>query len=759
MVKMAYAPLPKLVPINASNMCPNNMAKIPLSEVSYIAKRSITYRVTQYYKMQCYLQVLQSDPVKRLFNQPNIIIKTIPLNSVAELDKDIFDNKKNGMNTMTLKPPAISIVPVRIPDEEREDANLLPSKIEDKKSEIALLPVKKKLCGHYEPCENIICDVMVQQYVDDDRVSPMLAVNIEEEEINAPVGKHCKNEYCDALSIDHNRCRRASIKLYRCDKSRACDICGITLEGRKSRIYHRNCTRKDEYRHNNIDRVHLLKERMRERELQILEITKMKRNDYSDPAKAMEILRKNEEIIIIPKTTPSQQPIITITSIPTTQSIDTNASNAQPIKINSQGNNFANIFGSVPFTISPQNTSCPIESKTQSINQVGFSNLQQSYVTSTSTPTSVPVSSVPVATSAPASSSQNQYVRLATCLSQTTNIQSLSINNWVVSPPHILTTPIQAKPFSTPIRVVPITNLITAPSLLHRTQGIPKFCIMAENVTPMIISNPPSLQPAATVTANAVSTSTTTTAVISNTITTTQQKDASKVPIQHYSIQKLQGEKILKRKKTFFCDYCSKHFSTDWYFKMHIAKHKGVKLFFCNLCDESFSNKYDMKKHMTKQHSSQKDMFTTHRSKEFSCNKCDYVCKSFIFFKNHIKTHATLNSDKVNIKVRKQKLKSSEEKVNHTTSVHDSNRKDMKELSLDEKDTSNNLKSKNKVSVVETTQDNVKSFQNIVVKNDDDIDLKTINENDSAKLNGFTFVSIEKSLDPKNYKPESIITS
>lgn len=702
--------------------------------------------------------MLQSDPVKRLFNQPNIIIKTIPLSSVAELDKDIFD-KRNGMNATTPKPPAISIVPVRIPeDEEREDANLLPSKTEDKKSEIALLPVKRKLCGHYEPCENIICDVMVQQYVDNDRVSPMLAVNIEEEEINAPVGKHCKNEYCDALSIDHNRCRRASIKLYRCDKSRACDICGITLEGRKSRIYHRNCTRKNEYRHNNIDRAHLLKERMRERELQILEIAKMKRNDYSDPAKAMETLRKNEEIIIIPKTTPSQQPIITITSVPVSQSIGTNASNAQPIKINSQGNNFANIFGSVPFTISSQNTSCPIESKTQPINQVGFSNLQQkSYVTSASTPTSVPAS---VATSA--SSLQNQYVRLATCLSQTTNIQPLSINNWVVSPSHVLTTtPIQAKPFLTPIRVVPITNLITAPSLLHRTQGIPKFCIMAENVTPVTIPNSPSLQPAATVAANAANTATTTTAVTtSNTTTTTQQKDASKVPIQHYSIQKLhKGEKILKRKKTFFCDYCSKHFSTDWYFKMHIAKHKGVKLFFCNLCDESFSNKYDMKKHMTKQHSSQKDMFTTHRLKEFACNKCDYVCKSFIFLKNHIKTHATLNSDKANIKVRKQKLKSSEEKINHATSAHDSNRKDTKEIScLDETDTPSNL-NKNKVSVVETTQDNVKSFQNIAVKNDDDIELKTINENDSAKMNGFTFVSIEKSLDPKNYKPESIITS
>lgn len=714
--------------------------------------------------MQCYLQVLQSDPVKRLFNQPNIIIKTIPLSSVTELDNDIFDNKRNGMNATTLKPPSISIVPVRIPDEERDDANLLPSKIEDKKSEIALLPVKKKLCGHYEPCENITCDVMVQQYVDNDRVSPMLAVNIEEEEINAPVGKHCKNEHCDALSIDHNRCRRAKIKLYRCDKSRVCDICGITLEGWKSRIYHRNCTRKDEYRHNNVDRAHLLKERMRERELQILEIAKMKRNDYSDPAKAIETLRKNEEIIIIPKTAPSQQPIITITSVPTTQSIGTNVSNAQPIKINSQGNNFANIFGNVPFTISSQNTSQntsrPIESKTQPINQAGFSNLQQkSYVTSTSTPTSVPVS---VATSAPASSSQNQYVRLATCLSQTTNIQPLSINNWVVSPSHVLTTtPIQAKPFLTPIRVVPITNLITAPSLLHRTQGIPKFCIMAENVvTQTTIPNPSPLQPAAAIAANAANTATTTTAVTtSNTTTTTQQKDALKVPIQHYSIQKLhKGQKILKRKKTFFCDYCSKHFSTDWYFKMHVAKHKGVKLFFCNLCDESFSNKYDMKKHMTKQHNSQKDMFTTHRSKEFACDKCDYACKSFTFFKNHIKTHATLNSDKADIKVRRQKLKFSEEKINHTTSIHDSNRKDTKEINC--QDTPSNLDKNKVVSVVETTtQDNVKIFQNITDKNNDDIDLSMINENNSAKMNGFSLVSIEGSLDPKNYKPESIITS
>lgn len=706
--------------------------------------------------------MLQSDPVKRLFNQPNIIIKTIPLNSVSsELDKNVFD-KRNGMNATTLKPSAISIVPVVIPDEERDDANLLPSKIENKKSEIALLPVKRKLCGHYESCENIVCDVMVQQYVDNDRVSPILAVNIEEEDINAPVGKHCKNRYCDALSIDHNRCRQASVKLYRCDKYRECDICGIMLEGWKSRMYHRNCTRKDEYRHNNVDRAHLLKERMRERELQILEVAKMKRNDYSDPAKAMETLQKNEEIIIIPKTAPNQQPIITITSVPTTQSFGTNASNTQPVKINSQAN-FANIFGSLPFTIS-QNTLRPIESKTQPINQVGFPNLQQksNIVTPTSTPTSVPASvATSVSTSVP--SSQKQYV-LATCSPQTTTIQPLTISNWVISPSQVITTtPIQAKPFLTPIRVVPITNLITAPSLLHRTQGIPKFCIMAENVvtTPVTVSNPPPLQPVAATVATTVNTVTTATAVTtSNTTTTTQQKDTSKVPIQHYSIQKLHKEqKTFRKRKTYFCDYCWKYFATDWYFKMHIAKHKGVKNFFCNFCDESFSNKYDMKKHKTKQHNSQEEMFTTQQSKEFACNKCDYVSKSFAFFKNHIETHATLNSDKADAKLKGQKLRSSEEKINHTTSIHDPNKRDMKEISG--QDTPNNL-NKNKVNLVidTTTEDNKSSVcQTVIVKHEDDIDLSMIEENTSAKMNGFTLVSVEESLDPKNYKQESIIMS
>ncbi|EZA52579.1 hypothetical protein DMN91_001936 [Ooceraea biroi] len=705
---MAYTSLSKFIPIDTSNMCPINMAKPTLSEV------------------------LQSDPVKRLFNQPNLIIKTIPLKLSTEANKNLFGNGKNGMNITLLnniKQPEISIVPVRITDEEREDANLLPSKIEDKKSEIALIPIRKKVCGHYEPCENIICDVIVQQYVDQNGASPMLATNIDEEEINAPVAKHCKNERCDALSIDHNRCRRATIKLHRCDKSRTCDICGTTLKGWRYvyRIYHKSCRRKDEYRHNNVDRLHLLRERMRERELQILEIAKTKRNDYSDPVRAMEILRQNDELIIIPKTIPSQ-PSIIITSV-STQSIGSNPPvNAQPVDANnSRGSNFTKIESApIPSRSNAMSDSAlrPEESKAQPISQMRFPNLQQnSYVTCT------PTTAV---TTAPAAvvSSQNQYIHLiapsqittstmttTTTISTTTTTittsttattaQSLTINNWVVSPSHVLTTtPIQPKSFLTPIRVLPITNLITAPSLLHRTQGIPKFCIMTNNLLkPVAISNPPPQQPV-------VAAATT----VPNT-NVAQQRVIIKVPIQH-NPQKRQMPKKTPKKKSFFCVYCSKHFSTDWYFKMHVARHEE-KPFSCCFCDKSFSNKLAMKKHVTIQHTGQ----------NFACGKCDYVGKSLISFDSHVKTHATSCSDEEN----KMKKLKQENETNCTTN--------------DDKVCING----------ETVQHDAESLESARVKENADKKLSAINGNNSQKTNGFSFVSVK--MDPENFEKEAVIIS
>ncbi|TGZ48634.1 Zinc finger protein [Temnothorax longispinosus] len=545
---MAYAPLStssRLLSIDTmSNICPNNVIKPTLSEV------------------------LQSDSVKRLFNQPNLVIQTISSKPLAESDNNMFWHKRNGMNTTSncTRPSEISIFPVRTADEEKEDDNLLPSKIEHKKSEIALLPIKKKSCGHYEPCENIVCDVTLQQYVDKDGMSPMLALSIEEDEINAPVEKHCKNENCDALSIDHNRCRRALIKL------------------------HRNCTRKKEYVHNNVDRSHLQKERMRMRELQILEIARMKKHNYSDLATTIETLRRNEELIIIPQKV-SSQPIVITTSVSSTQLTSSNLITAQPIKINSQITKATNIFGSVPLMVSSQNTV-----------------ISGNTLHSESKP--------------------------------------ITINNLIISPSHILsTTAAQPKTFLAPIRVVPIANLISPPSLLHRTQGIPKFCIVTENLTPVAIPKSPSVQPASA-------------AADITPVTSTKQVNASKLLIRNPISKVRKTPKSMKAKKSFFCVYCSKNITTDWYFKMHIAKHRGEKLFFCNSCDESFSNNYDMKKHIINQHTSQK---------ELACDKCNYTSTSLATFKSHVQTHAICSRNKADVQSKKQRKLSeelSEDKIN-----------------------------------------------------------------------------------------------
>jgi len=698
--------------------------------------------------------------VKRLFNQPNLTIKTVPLNLSTKFNKDIFVNNKNGMSALSnnTKQSEISILPIRT-DEEKEDFNFLPSKIEDKKSEIALVPVRKKICGHYEPCENIVCDVTVQQYVDENGVSPMLATNIEEEEIDAPVTKHCKNEHCDALSIDHNRCRRALIKLHKCDKSRICDICGTTLKGWRHvyRIYHKDCKPKDEYRHNNVDRIHLLRERMRERELQILEIARTKRNDYSDPTRALEILQKNKELIIIPKTRSSQQPIA-ITSV-STQSISSNLSNAQLIDANSRRNNFTNI-GNVP-VLSQSNTMSENakrleESKIQPMNQMRFSNLQQnSYVTCTVTCTTV------TPTLAPASivSSQNQYIHLATptqittaksitttisttttttttvTTTTTSTIQPLTINNWVMSSSCVLTTtPIQPKPFLAPIRVLPITNLITAPSLLHRTQGIPKFCIMTDNLLKQVtIPNPSSQQSAAVNASN----------------NSAQQKVVIKVPIQ-YNPQKQQIPKKIPKKKNFVCIYCSKHFSTDWYFKMHVARHEE-KPFSCHFCNKSFSNKFDMRKHVT----------TQHADEDFTCTKCNYVCKSSISLKNHIKAirnhvkmHATSYSNEVN---KLKKLKKEDETNCIMKTAYDLNGECTKIKSADSPSDICINDNKNKVCINgKTIDDDAGLLESVHMKKHHDEMLLTINGNNSEKPNGFNFVSVKE--EPEDFKKE-IVTS
>ncbi|XP_017796658.1 PREDICTED: uncharacterized protein LOC108577938 [Habropoda laboriosa] len=553
MVKMAHASLPNIIckPINTTRMCPTDF-NTTISDV------------------------LQSEPVKRLFNQPNIIIKAIPIKieTSSASNKNVPVNKTNNIGSNLSKPKQseLSVIPLQIDQEGNiEDENLLPSKKQGK-SEITLVPIKKekKPCGHYESCENIVCDVAVQQYADHDGLSPMLAFNIEDNEISAPVSKHCANAKCDALSIDHDRCRRAVIRLNRCNQSTACDICGIALKTQRSRVHHKNCKRRTEYRHNEINGAQILKERMREREIQMIEASKAKKNDYMDPVTgynlAMETLKNNEELIIIPKSVPQQQqqqqqqqPTISITSVSTNQST---------LQINNGRNVFGKFLPTFPIVVPQQSivlgkTQCFNENSITAPIQVALSNSLNGPLITTS-------STVP----------QSPYVTF-TAQSNTHQIQ---VNDLLLPQSQIVTTPIQPKPLLTPIRVVPITNLITQPSLLHQIQGIPKFCIMPDNtVPPLTITSPQPIQPATPVPKVDIP---------SEQIEATPQKKKK---------EKSKKKRKLK-KKDLKCNYCLKSFSTDWYFKMHVAMHEGEKRFCCKICYQTCSNRYDLKTHMLEEH-------------------------------------------------------------------------------------------------------------------------------------------------------------
>lgn len=504
-----------------------------------------------------------------------------------------MDSVKRDSINNNPKQPEIPLALVNMSDGEPEDPNLLPSKRENKKSEITILPITPKPCGCTAPCEIIICDVIVQQYMDEGEISFLLAMSIEEEDIDALVTKHCDNEYCDALNIDHNRCRRGLIKLYRCDKSDICDICRVTMSSWKSRLYHKRCKKKDKYRHNNVSKECLLKDKLHLRELEIMEDSRTRRNNYLDPISgpmlALETIQNNKELLIIPKTGASQKPIVTITTVPSGQLICTTPSNIKkPIIVNSQMSNQKSIVGSVITShnnaaFSNGTSSHLKENVAQQTGSIQFSNLQQNTYVLTSTSASSTVRTPTSAVVPP----QSQYIRVAS--SSSTTVQPTTISNLsIVPPPHIVTnsSSAQSKPLLTPIRVVPITALNTPPSLLHRQQGIPKFCVMAGNmITTLNLPNVQALQP-----------------ILSTNITTGKER-VSKVQVNtpKVLVPMLKRPTFKKPSKRFFCVYCCKHFSTDWYFKKHVAKHVSEK-HTPKVLQDSSSNR-----HGTKRHSSKKD--------------------------------------------------------------------------------------------------------------------------------------------------------
>ncbi|XP_015437939.1 PREDICTED: uncharacterized protein LOC107193072 [Dufourea novaeangliae] len=818
MVKMAHATLPKLIckPTNTSNMCPTNItATTALSDV------------------------LNSEPVKRLLNQPNIIIKTIPLDTKsASVSKSVVARKTNKTKSgvKESKQSKLNTLPSEIDKEEnKEDENLLPSKTKGK-SEITLVPIKreKKSCGHYEPCEHIVCDVTVHQYVDREGASPMLAINIEEDEINAPVSKHCKNEQCDALSIDHDCCRRAMVRLYRCNQSKACDICGIELQTRRCRIYHRHCTRKNEYRHNKTDSTEILKIRMREREMQLTETSMMNKKYYIDPARAMETLKKNEELIIIPQSVPAPQPPVYVTTPSATEP----ASNVINI--------FGKLFSSIPIVLPQQSL---VLDKTQNPNKNGITRPLQ-----VTLPNTFNTSFIPTTNAVPLP--QNQYFTFTT----QNNSQPITLQDLLFTQPPVMNTPIQ--PNVTPIRVVPITNLITQPSLLHQTQGIPRYCIMADTslsvpltlanpqsiqqstvpltvtnpvsvpqaIAPLTITNPVSVQQSTapltitnpvsvpraiaplTITnpvsvqkstapltiTNPVSVQQSTAPLtitnpvsvqqlaapltITNPVSVPQStaplttKDpvsvqqsikpliganpqpaqrsiipvtvASPQPIQRPTLvpkgdppndsketllrkkKQITRKKRRLKKKEFKCDYCHKSFSTDWYFKMHVAMHTGESRHSCEVCKEPYTNKYDLKKHMLLKHKGEtiqnnygkrKKQYTVH---SFRCLDCPMQYTSMQDLKYHRqRIHGRVQCTLCHAEVPQDEL------IKHFVSIHRQTKRsaNMKQAIVENGNVSDETYKANISSnIVKTETNNINSqnFEEIKIElNDEEYDI------------------------------------
>lgn len=72
-----------------------------------------------------------------------------------------------------------------------------------------------------------------------------------------------------------------------------------------------------------------------------------------------------------------------------------------------------------------------------------------------------------------------------------------------------------------------------------------------------------------------------------------------KVPIKRVKNIKFMPE---RPSKSFRCTFCPKRFSTDWYFKVHLARHSGEAAFMCKACNATYSNRYDLRKHIVNEH-------------------------------------------------------------------------------------------------------------------------------------------------------------
>lgn len=95
-------------------------------------------------------------------------------------------------------------------------------------------------------------------------------------------------------------------------------------------------------------------------------------------------------------------------------------------------------------------------------------------------------------------------------------------------------------------------------------------------------------------------------------------------------------DKKTPKTKHFTCPYCNKKLGTEWYFKTHVARHKGETPYVCKVCEQEFVNSYEMKKHHSKHHTKQ----------EIKCEFCPHIASS----ERNLKMHMTKDNEKNPVK-------------------------------------------------------------------------------------------------------------
>ena len=88
--------------------------------------------------------------------------------------------------------------------------------------------------------------------------------------------------------------------------------------------------------------------------------------------------------------------------------------------------------------------------------------------------------------------------------------------------------------------------------------------------------------------------------------------------------------------KPHYCEICSKRFSKEDYFKMHMKIHSGELKIKCDYCDKEFQDPCYLKRHIRTSH--------THKDeKPFKCAECGRAFKHRKSLKSHSVIHTNVN--------------------------------------------------------------------------------------------------------------------